>query len=272
MLRFFSALTILALLTFQANAQTSKTKAAKDVAPAPVAETSMRDQANTEIQTLPASTTKQLATTGALSPEQTATMLQLEDPFEAPRLREFQWGFGLHLSNYKPQGSVEVSGLGTQNLGSMGSTYMPSLSLGTLYGLNESGMGAIELGLEAEAGFASQNSNVVSTNGTNMSGRLNTTLLDLRALVRWGVGFKSPLHIRAGMGAGRYTVTQTSDNSLGRWTRNGNVNTLLLGLDYKLSKRWVAQVNYRAYGKRGSLPDGLETPASGIDLGAQVIW
>lgn len=270
MLRFLSACALLTLLTFQANAQTTKKKFTAKPTPPP--EVSIREQASTEIQTLPASTAKHTSTTGALSREQTATMLILEDPFEAPRLRTFQWGFGIHLTNYKPQGTVEVSGIGNQNLGASNSTYMPSISLGTLYGLNDSSMGAFEIGVELEGGFATQESSVRSGNGTILKGRMNTSLLDARAQVRWGQGFKSPVHVRAGYGVARYTVTQTSDSSLARWTRDGNLTSMLLGLDYKLSRKWVAQVNYRTYGTRGGFPQGLDAPAAGFDLGAQVIW
>jgi hypothetical protein len=259
MLRYFSVFTLLvpALFLPISNAQ---------------AQTSIREQAVTEIQSLPASSSKQSAITGALSPEQTATMLQLEDPFEAPRLRDFEWGFGVYLSNYKPQGTVEVSGIGSQNLGSMSQTLMPSLSLGALYGLTESFLGAFELGLETEAGFSSQESNIQTANGTSLGGRLNSTLLDGRALLRWGQEFKSKLHGRIGLGIGRYTLTQTSDSSLARWSRDGGLNTLLLGLDFKLSKKWLAQANYRSFSTRGNYPAGLEAPASRFELGAQVVW
>ncbi len=258
----------LGLPLFQAIAQT-KSSVTKE----PEVNASFRDQAEVEIKTPPKSaTTQATATTGALAPEQTATMLQLEDPFDPPRLRDFQWNFGIALSPYKPQGTVEVSGVGSQNLGSTGSSLMPSLSLGTLYGLTDGSMGAFEIGAEFQVGFASQKSSLTTQIGTAIDGRLNSTLFDGRAVIRWGSDFKSKLHGRIGVGVGRYSVTQTSDNSLARWSRDGGLSTFLLGADYKMSRKWLAQVNYRSFGKRGNFSSDLTVPASHIELGTQVIW
>lgn len=262
------SLLVLGLPLFQASAQTIKS-----VTKEPEVTTSFRDQAETAIQTPPASaTTKATATTGALSSEQTATMLQLEDPFDPPRLRDFQWSFGAAVSTYKPQGMVEVSGVGSQNLGSSGSSLMPTLSLGTLYGLTDGSAGAFEIGVEASVGFASQKSSLTTTNGTALDGRLNSTLMDGKAILRWGSNFKSKLHGRIGLGIGRYSVTQTSDNSLARWSRDGGLTTYLLGADYKLARKWLAQLNYRSFQKRGNFASDLSVPASHIELGTQVIW
>lgn len=247
------------------------TKSASTVSQIPL---SIRDTAEIEIKTPPASAShpKFQATTGALSTEQTATMLQLEDPFEAPRLRDFEWGFGFFVSSQKPQGMVEVSGVGTQDLSSLKSSMTPSFSLGTLYGLTEGQAGTFEIGGEAEFGFASQESTLKTASGSQIDGRVNSSLIDGRLLVRWGSGWKSKFHGRLGMGIGRYTVTQTSDNSLGRWSKEGSLNTYLIGVDYKLGKKWLAQVNYRDFGNRGAFPEGLQVPPAFVELGAQIVW
>lgn len=275
--RLIATALVISMPIFQADAQSKKSSSVSKIPAAstlPESNISVRDAAETEIKTPPASSTRSqgTATTGALSPEQTATMLQLQDPFEAPRLRDFEWGFGVFLSSQKPQGTVEVSGVGTQNLGSLSSNLTPSISLGTLYGLNEGSMGTLELGLEAEAGFYSQKSSITTVTGTQIDGRVNSTLMDGRLLARWGQAWKSKFHVRGGIGMGRYTVTQTSDNSLARWSKDGGLTTYLLGFDYKLGRRWMAQLNYRSFSQRGAFPDGLQTPASFAELGAQVVW
>lgn len=234
---------------------------------------SLKEQAETAVQETPLiqKGLKKTETSASLSADASASLLKLEDPFEAPRLREFEWSFGFHLTQFQPQGKVELSDVGTQNLSTFKTTVMPSISLGTLYGFSESSAGTFEFGVEFEGGLASQTTQFTSETGSLIDGRLNSSILDSRAILRWGQNWKSPFHAKAGMGFGTYNANHVSDRTLASWSKSMGLTTYIMGLDYKLSDDWLAAINYRDFAKRSGGND-LPAPKAHLELGTQILW
>ncbi|PIS10215.1 MAG: hypothetical protein COT73_10525 [Bdellovibrio sp. CG10_big_fil_rev_8_21_14_0_10_47_8] len=234
--------------------------------------TPMRDRAQQELKNTPSSETKASDVSGALSHEKSEGILRLEDPFEKIPLRNFQWGLGVHLQPYQPRGRITNESFSSQELETTGSTLMPSISLGALYGLAQTDIGFFQGGLEGEVGFMSQKNTVTTITNKSVDGQLNSSLTEARALVRWGKHWTSRWHGRLGAGVGKLSITQSSDNSLARWSKDTTFNSYLVGVDYQLNRSWLAQMNYRTYQKGLGSGDSIQVPTSQLDFGAQVVW
>ena len=222
----------------------------------------------------PASSKKNAVPVTTISAKQTELILKLEDDYQDPKVREFLWSFGVFLQEHRPEGTRSLA-TGDENIGDSGSTFLPTVAMGALYNLSngreDSVGGAWQVGLEGEAGFTSQKI-AIQTAGQSFDARLNTMLTELRVLARWGLTLKSKFHARLGAGQGRLNYTQSSDNSLMRWSENGQYHSFLLGLDYGLTRRWTALVQAKTISAQSSWPTSIDAPSTQLEIGAQILW
>lgn len=232
----------------------------------------LKKAANQEIQAptnTPVNTKR--ASDAALPADSTSSgILRLKDEYHSLKARQLIMTFGVQLQSYKPAGSSDATGTGSSyNLAEVGSTVLPSISLGTLYNLASNRSGDWQLGLEGEAGYISQKTDVATSTGS-ISARLNTTLLDLHPLIRWSPR-NSKFHLFTGYGWGHATVTQSSSSSVGQWSKSGNTNTWLLGADYAMNEKWLVQLASKSV-TISKADDGFDLPSNQVELGAKVLW
>jgi hypothetical protein len=235
-------------------------------------ENSMRLLAETEVVKVSTQNTSKIApTTGALSQEQSASILKLKDGYQPPKARNFQWTLGFRAGQFQPQGTVVIPGVSEQSLGDGKASVMPSVSLGSLYSFSSGRFGNWQWGLEGSMGLASQNVNV-QTAGPVVGARINSSFVDGQTLIRWGLEQDSRWHISGGIGYGRLTMNQTSDESLVRWSKSADYRSVVAAADYRLTENWQVEARNRWQRPIGNSKSELVIPGSSFELGAKVIW
>ncbi len=256
---FFIGLAIISLNNFSFSAQ------AQSLSLSQQAQAELNSSRKTD------SHTKQVYSPDYLSAEQTSLILKLEDPLQKIQLREFQWSFGFALQSYQPKGQISINSNTEEDLQKTNSTVMPSLMLGSLYNAVENPTLALQFGPEIEVGYTSQSVQIGQQSG-EISANLHSLMSEVRFLNRIGKTFDSKFHGRIGLGLGRLSLTQASSNSLGRWSRNGDYVSFLLGGDYQITRQWAALANYKVIQSRQNWPSELAKPDNQLELGAQVLW
>ena len=197
-------------------------------------------------------------------------ILRLQDDFHSLKARSFLMTFGIQMQSYRPQGQSDGSTTGSAYaLSDVGATVLPSVSLGTLYNITQNRSGEWQVGLEAEAGYTSQKASVATSSGS-MNARLNTTLMEIRPLIRWAPRH-SQFHLFTGYGYGRASVTQSSSSTVGQWTKSGATTDWLLGADYAMNEKWLVQLASKTM-TVSKASDGFDVPSQQIELGAKVLW
>jgi hypothetical protein len=232
----------------------------------------LKKTATQEIQA-PASTpvTTKGASDAALPVNETSSgILHLKDDFHSLKARQVIMTFGVQMQTYKPSGVSDGSNTGASyDLSRVGSTVLPSISLGSLYNLANNRSGQWQVGVEGEAGYISQKASVPTGNGS-LSARLNTTVFDVHPLVRWAPQH-SKFHLFTGYGWGHATVTQASDSTVGQWSKGANTSTWLLGADYAMTEKWLMQLTSKSV-SISKASDGFDLPSNQLELGAKVLW
>jgi hypothetical protein len=209
--------------------------------------------------------------TGALSADQSASILRLSDEYQPPKARNFQWTFGFAASQHQTKGNVNIPGVANQNLNEAKKSTMPAVSVGSLYTFKNNTFGTWQVGLEGAFGLTSQNTSV-QTVGPLVDARLNSSFVDAHTLLRWGPAQSSRWHLAAGLGYGRYTVNQTSNESLVRWSKSADYRSTLAAVDFQVSEDWVIEARNRWQSPIGNSNPELLIPNSTLELGAKVIW
>src|SRR6185312_1774707 len=210
------------------------------------------------------------ASDAALSPDGASSgILRLQDDFHSLKARQFLMTFGVQMQSYRPQGQSDNSTGSSYSLSDVGSTVLPSVSLGTLYNITQNRSGQWQAGLEGEIGYISQKASVATASGT-MDARLNSTLMEIRPLIRWAPRH-SKFHVFTGYGLGHASVTQSSASTVGQWTKSGNTTDWLLGADYALNEKWLLQLASKNI-TVSRADDGFDLPSNQVELGAKVLW
>lgn len=197
--------------------------------------------------------------------------LKLADPFEPLTMRTFVWTFGFQAQSYQPQGRARLADQTGYALSQAGSTVLPSVSLGTLYNLGRSQAGHFQLGLNGQLGYTSQNIKAETSNNVALDARLSTTQLEGKILLRWALRAESKLHLLAHGGIGQLAVSQSSNNSVARWSESAIYQTSGLGLEYNLNDAWLTHLTYNHKSINES-ETTLDIQNNNLELGAKVIW
>lgn len=197
-------------------------------------------------------------------------ILRLKDEYHSLKARSVIMTFGVQMQSYKPTGTSDGTNTGsTYSLSDVGATVLPSVSLGALYNMADNRSGQWQLGLEGEAGYTSQKATVATATGS-LSARLNTTIFDLHPMVRWAP-HNSKFHLFTGYGWGHATLTQSSSDSVGQWSKSGNTTNWLLGADYAMSEKWLLQLMSKSISV-SKADEGFNLPSNQLELGAKVLW
>lgn len=244
------------------------------VAAEPTMFANLSEQAQSELARPTPPPSKGAAQTPA-APATTAgeLVLKLEDDYQEPKARDFLWTFGFFLQQHSPSGQASMNN-SSENLSDSGTTLLPTISVGSLYNINDgidSAVGAWQVGIEGEVGFTSQKISVQAGN-QEIEARLNTTLAEIRALARWGAHLQSRWHARLGFGRGQLNYTQSSDNSLARWSETGDYQAFLVGADYQFNPRWAVLAQAKTISALNNWPSSIDVPSTQLELGAQVLW
>lgn len=197
--------------------------------------------------------------------------LVLADPYEPITMRTFVWSFGFQLQDYQPLGTATLAENTSYSLSQAGKTYLPSVSLGSLYNLGSSRAGHFQLGLNGQLGYTSQNIKTSTSNNTQLDARLSSTQMEAKLQLRWALRAESKLHVLAQGGLGQLNVSQNSDNSVARWSESAVYQVSGLGLEYNFGPEWLAHLTYN----QKSIQDktsSLEIQGSNTEVGAKVLW
>jgi opacity protein-like surface antigen len=197
--------------------------------------------------------------------------LVLEDPYEPITMRTFVWSFGFQLQDYQPLGRATLAENTSYNLSQAGNTYLPSVSLGSLYNLGNSRAGHFQMGLNGQLGYTSQNLKAYTSNNTLLDTRLSTTQMEAKLQLRWALQAESKLHVLAQAGLGQLNVSQSSDNSVARWSESAVYQISGLGLEYNVGPEWLAHLTYN----QKSIQDkssNLDIQGNNTEVGAKLLW
>jgi hypothetical protein len=251
-MNIFRSLGLLAILT-------SSFAVAASTPPPASQPISVREMAEREAQGRPEKSVNTITpTTAALSSDGASSSLQLKDGFVPISTRKFLWTFGFSVTSFESYGKESLSNQVVQDLGREERTSLYSVNFGYLSDPQETQ----QFGLEAELGTGYQRVALTGLESTTTEARLNTILSEVRGLTRWGESTNARWHYRVGVGAGRLQQTQTSAFSQAGFSRENYYASALGGIDYRLSKTWIANFNYRL----------LSFPTSQFGLGVQTLW
>lgn len=200
-----------------------------------------------------------------------SSMLQMKDPFVDVKARDWLWQTSIQVQNYQPEGQASVLDQ-TENISETGSTVLPVLGLGAQVKMIEALSGIYSLGLEAQAGYITQERQL-RTATTNLDDvHINTTLLQAQAQFRYSRGLDSKWNITLGAGAGQMTVTQTASNSIARWSKNRNFTLTSIFAGYDLSSHWALELGYINRLALGGSGQDIEIAKDNWILGTRILW
>ncbi len=178
---------------------------------------------------------------------------------------------GLRLETYQPLGQAVFSDQSTTSLGSTGQTLLPTLSYGVLSKSSSLGEFQTTYGLEVTGAFTSQEINLVSGSLLTMSGKLQTSLLSVKPMMRFHWRAKQKIFTRISAEAGLEQLNFNSDSS-GSFSRSSGFVGYGMGLEWDPFERYGFILDYYSRIGTSANQNDWSPAASSYQLGAQYFF
>lgn len=162
------------------------------------------------------------------------SMLRLEDRYQTPRWRNYDFRADLTLETLRISGDAPNRNLGVYNVDRAGDVPLATLRFGFLAPVMQSRLSA---GLAAFGGYGLQQYDQQTPNGASVKSRLNAVTYGASAQARWG--WTSKLFSELSYEQGQFNWRQSSpDTTLAQWSEDAKSDAARLGLGYNFAQNW----------------------------------
>ena len=202
---------------------------------------------------------------------QAAGVIRINNNDLNPKVSRNSTSLGIQFENYRPVGTGEIIGVSTYDLQQSGSTILPSLALGTMSPKIDLGEMILSYGLEGTLGYTSQSLNLITPSGVNIDSKLQTLKVSIAPALTYHWQSLEKLETRAQAGLGWMQLTQSSESSLARWTKQSQYWFYSVGVAWNWTSSFATSL---MYSERKSLENRTDwsVSAANVQVGAEVKW
>ncbi|MBX2993732.1 MAG: hypothetical protein KF681_02895 [Bdellovibrionaceae bacterium] len=167
------------------------------------------------------------------------SMLRLEDNYETPRARDFDFKVDLSFESFKLKGLVPNANLGNYDAERAGDIPLFALHFGFLYPFTPK----FSAGLSAFGGYGFRQYDLTAPNGSSVNPRLNVVAYGFAAEGRYQ--FTKNWFGDLAYENGQMGIRQSSsETTLAQWSENGATTASRLSAGYTFASRWELSGGY----------------------------
>lgn len=198
-------------------------------------------------------------------------MLSLKDPRLDVVTRSWNYFAALTAQPFQSQGVVQKAGSGPFTLDNNSSTLMPGLEVGILSHAFRTSHISWNLGVRFKAGMSSQKTDITLNSGYKIEdARLNSTLLSAGPLLALHWNRWSQWALTVSPQVGSLTYTQTSANDFATFSKQSDLTSVGLGLEYAFNPQWSLFSEWTQRNLKDTREISLQK--DNFELGTRITW